>query len=103
MYRTNKLCYWTKAKAKDEKYGAMWKASDRTYWRGFTWTVTPASFSTSPVWKKTFNVSFRSVNMKGLKQNDRKKSVVMKVKRMYANLDKKKKAKGSQVVRCNWG
>lgn len=41
--------------------------------------------------------------MKGLKQNDRKKSVVMKVKRMYANLDKKKKAKGSQVVRCNWG
>lgn len=40
--------------------------------------------------------------MKGLKQNDRKKSVVMKVKRMYANLDKKK-AKGSQVVRCNWG
>lgn len=42
--------------------------------------------------------------MKGLKQNDRKKSVVMKVKRMYANLEKKKKkAKGSQVVRCNWG
>lgn len=32
--------------------------------------------------------------MKGLKHNDRKKSVVMKVKRMYANLDKKKKGKG---------
>lgn len=52
--------------------------------------------------KKKFNVSFKSVNMKGLVQNDRKKSVVQKVKRMYANLDKKK-AKGSQVVRCNWG
>lgn len=32
--------------------------------------------------------------MKGLKQNDRKKSVVMKVKRTYANLDKKKKKAG---------
>lgn len=32
--------------------------------------------------------------MKGLKQNDRKKSVALKVKRMYANLDKKKKGKG---------
>lgn len=29
--------------------------------------------------------------MKGLVQNDRKKSVALKVKRMYANLDKKKK------------
>lgn len=80
-----------------KKYGAMWKASERTYWRGFTWTVTPASFSTSPVWKKKFNVSFKSVNMKGLVQNDRKKSVALKVKRMYANLDKKK---GKGVSGC---
>lgn len=35
--------------------------------------------------------------MKGLKRNDRNKSVVMRVKRMYAKLDKLK-AKGSQVV-----
>lgn len=35
--------------------------------------------------------------MKGLKQNDRKKSVALKVKRMYANLDKKK---GKGVSGC---
>jgi len=35
--------------------------------------------------------------MKGLKQNDRKKSVVMKVKRMYANLDKKKRQRGLRL------
>ena len=35
--------------------------------------------------------------MKGLVQNDRKKSVALKVKRMYANLDRKK---GKGVSGC---
>lgn len=98
MYSTNKLCYWTKAKAKDEKIRCNVKGLSKNLLKRFHLNgPPPASFSTSPVWKKKFNVSFKSVNMKGPVQNDRKKSVVLKVKRMYANLDKKK---GKGVSGC---
>lgn len=41
--------------------------------------------------------------MKGLKQNDKKKISRNEGKEDVCEFRQKKKAKGSQVVRCNWG
>lgn len=73
MYRTNKLCYWTKAKAKDEKNTVPCERPLKEPTEEVSLERSHRLTSTLALSEKrsSIYISFWRVNMKGLKQNDR--------------------------------